>query len=104
MIQCITQLDRSTRLPLTHDKCLNKTLCSISLLRGSRYYNFSFHSSRDWISNNNICIRDLICFRHSPFSPYISATRARGTTTSTVVLVIIGWLPLHDETKLLHKQ
>ena len=45
-----------------------------------------------------------ICFRHSPFSPYISATRARGTTTSTVVLVIIGWLPLHDKTKLLHTQ
>lgn len=64
MYQGVTQIEWSNWLPLTHDKCLNKTLGSMSLLRGSRYYNFSFHSSRLWISNSNVCIRNL-CGSHS---------------------------------------
>jgi len=64
MYQGVTQIEWSNWLPLTHDKCLNKTLGSMSLLWGSRYYNFSFHSSRLWISNSNVCIRDL-CGPHS---------------------------------------
>ena len=50
---------KSSSAILTQDKCLDKTLCSMSLFRGPIYYNDCFCSLRSRFSDSNLCFRYL---------------------------------------------